>query len=194
VWRRWLAILGIAALAITAIAVAEIASLATEGQPHGKSQTHNQYQPAYALIVQLLLGGWNWLRTFLNHDTISALAIVVTAGFTGTLWWSTKGLWETTERHGRHLRRSSRAAIRAADAAKASSDAAIAIETASLFAFDLRMVIGFIESDPEFSSLQAFSWSDVMDIAEGRQRIWLYGVVAEGYARLSTFLISYGMT
>jgi hypothetical protein len=87
-WRRWLAILAVAALAIAAIAVAEISSLATEGQPHGISQAYNQYQPVYASLVQLLLGGWNWLRAFFDHDTISALGIVVTAGFTGTSWWS----------------------------------------------------------------------------------------------------------
>jgi hypothetical protein len=89
VWRRWLAILAIATLVITIIAVAEVFSLAAQGYPNRHSDTHNQYQPIYALTVQLLLGGWRWISERITHDTITTAAIVATALFTGTLWRAT---------------------------------------------------------------------------------------------------------
>jgi hypothetical protein len=115
-WRRWLAVLGVAALAITLVAVAEIFSLATEGQPLGRIHTQNQYQPVYASFVQLVLGGWNWLRDRVDHDTITTTFIAATAFFTGTLWWSTRRLWESSEAQGRHLEKSIAEASRSAAA------------------------------------------------------------------------------
>jgi hypothetical protein len=123
-WRRWLAVLAVAALLIGVVTVVEMFSLAAESQPYGKAQAHNQYQPVYASLVRLLLGGWNWLRERLDHDTLSTLAIVATACFTGTLWGSTRLLWKTSETHSRHLEQSVGAAKASADAANAHAIAA----------------------------------------------------------------------
>jgi hypothetical protein len=94
---------------IAAISVSEVFTLA-ESQPYGASHSHNQYQPVYASLVQLLLGGWHWLRDRVDHDTISTLAIVTTAIFTGTLWWSTKLLWESSDNHAHHAEKAIRVA------------------------------------------------------------------------------------
>ena len=102
-WRRWLLVLGIAALAIALIMVAEIFSLGSEGYPQRHSDTHNQYQGIYALTVQLLLGGWHWISDRVTHDTLTTAAIVATAIFTGTLWGATKQLRESSQEHARHM-------------------------------------------------------------------------------------------
>ncbi len=116
-WRRWIAILSVLALVIAMIAIAEIFSLATEGQPHGAYRTHNQYQPVYAALVQLLLGGWNWLRDRADRDTLTSVFIGVTAIFTGTLWWTTRQLWQSSQAHTNHLAASVKATEESAKAA-----------------------------------------------------------------------------
>jgi len=74
-WRRWLYVIVTASLVIGIIAGAEILSLASESYPQRQSYSHNQYQPVYASLVQLLLGGWHWLRDNIDHDTITTIAI-----------------------------------------------------------------------------------------------------------------------
>jgi hypothetical protein len=115
-WRRWLAVIFVAGLVIAIVAVDEIFSLATESQPHGASRAYNQSQPVYASLVQLLSGGWNWLRDRVDRDTLTSIFIGVTAIFTGTLWWSTRQLWRSSEGHAKHMAASAAEAVRAANA------------------------------------------------------------------------------
>ena len=117
-WRRWLAVLAVAVLVIAALLLIEIFSLASQSEIRREAYAHNQYQPVYASLVQLLIGGWNWLRERTDHDTISTLAIAATACFTGTLWWSTKRLWDSSREHAEHLGGSVQAARVAAEAAQ----------------------------------------------------------------------------
>jgi hypothetical protein len=91
-WRRWLYVILSASPVIGVIAGAEIFSLASESYPQRHAYSHNQYQPVYALLVELLLGAWQWLRDRIDHDTIISAAIVATAVFTGTLWAATRKL------------------------------------------------------------------------------------------------------
>src|SRR5207302_3481279 len=115
-WWRWVAVLAVATFTIIVVAVAEVFSLATESQPRGAGHADNQYQPIYASFVQLMIGGWNWLRDRVDHDTITTIFTAATAIFTGTLWWSTRRLWESSEAHGRHLEKSIAEASRSAAA------------------------------------------------------------------------------
>jgi hypothetical protein len=116
--RRWLAILAVAILVIAAITVAEFFVLTVADRSQGVIQAHNQYQPVYASLVQLFLGAWRWLLDRLDHNTITTIAIIATALFTGTLWSATRQLQKTSKIHARHLEESVTAAKAAADAAK----------------------------------------------------------------------------
>lgn len=69
----------------------------TEGYPQRISNAHNQYQPVYALLVELLVGGWHWLRDHIDHTTIETAAVAATAIFTATLWRATTRLWDSAE-------------------------------------------------------------------------------------------------
>jgi hypothetical protein len=141
-WHRVLAITVVASAVLAILFLAEVWSLATEGQPQSAAHPQNQYQPIYALTVQFLLGLWGWLGKRVDHDTISTLAIVATAVFTGTLWWSTKRLWESSETSAGHLERSLSITDRAASAAQKSADVAeralFTIERPRLFVGSLR--------------------------------------------------------
>ena len=114
-WRRYLLIAAIL-LILGFLGIAELWPFAVEGNPQRPPNPHNQYQPVYASLVQLLLGGWNWLRDWLDHDTITTIAIIATAIFTGTLWRATRQLQQTSETHAGHLEGSVIAAQAAAEA------------------------------------------------------------------------------
>jgi hypothetical protein len=105
-WRRWLLVLLVAALIIVVIISVEIFSLASESNPQRPSNAHNQYQPVYASLVELFLGGWRWVRDRIDHDTLTTIAIAATAFFTGTLWRATTRLWETSQIQANHMSRS----------------------------------------------------------------------------------------
>src|SRR6266849_10357004 len=101
-WRRVLLVVVIAGFAITCAAIAEIFSLAADGNAQGHHYSHNQYQPVYASLVQLALRGWHWLRESIDHDTITTIAIAATAIFTGTLYRATNQLRQTSQIHAGH--------------------------------------------------------------------------------------------
>jgi hypothetical protein len=91
-WGRWLCVAVTAGLIIGIIVGAEIFSLASEGYPQRQPHFHNQYQPIYASLVQIISGWWARFRVWFDHDAITTIAIATTAIFTGTLWAATKRL------------------------------------------------------------------------------------------------------
>src|ERR1700730_16980949 len=109
-WRRWLLVLLVAALIIAVITGAEIFSLASESNPQRPSNSHNQYQPVYASLVELLLGGWRWVLDRIDHDTLTTIAIAATAVFTGTLWAATRNLGHFAEAQAAEMQSLLRAA------------------------------------------------------------------------------------
>ena len=120
-WRRWLYVIVTASLVIGIIAGAEIFSLASESYTQRHPYSHNQYHPVYALLVELFLRGWRWVRDRIDHDIITTIAIAATAVFTGTLYRATNRLWLTSQEHARHMERSIREAERAAAAMERSA-------------------------------------------------------------------------
>ena len=92
--------------------------LPPEGYPQRYGYTGEQYQPIGSLFIQLIIGSWRWFRSWFDHDTITTLAIVATAVFTGTLWRATDRLWRISQIHARHGRKAADAATKSANMAE----------------------------------------------------------------------------
>jgi hypothetical protein len=78
--------------------------LPPEGYPQRYGYTGDQYQPIGSLFIQLVIRGWIWFRSWFDRDTITTLAIVATAIFTGTLWRATDRLMRAARRQSQDTR------------------------------------------------------------------------------------------
>jgi hypothetical protein len=76
--------------------------LPPEGYAQRYGYTGDQYQSVGSLFIQLIITSWHWFRSWFDHDTITTLAIVATAIFTGTLWRATNRLWQISQIHAGH--------------------------------------------------------------------------------------------
>jgi hypothetical protein len=130
VWRRWLAAFGAVAFMAVALAV-EWWWLPPEGYAQRYGHTGDQYKSVDSLFIQLVITSWHWFRSWFDHDTITTLAIVATAIFTGTLWRATDRLWRISQIHAGHTEQSISVAERSATAATVAMNAAEATAQAA---------------------------------------------------------------
>jgi hypothetical protein len=98
--------------------------LPPEGYPQRYGYTGDQYQPIGSLFIQLIGSGWRNFRSWFDHDTITTIAIVATAIFTGTLWRATDRLWRISQIHAGHTERSIALVEDSAEAATVAANAA----------------------------------------------------------------------
>jgi hypothetical protein len=183
VWRRWLLAFGAVAFMAAALA-AEWWWLPPEGYPQRYGYTGDQYQSVGSLFIQLVITSWHWFRSWFDHDTITTLAIVATAIFTGTLWRATDRLWRISQIHAGHTEQSVTIAQNAANAAR--SAAAAATEQARIMRNAERPYL--IPHEPELMlSQNAFKGSDrvmevhfdIENLGNGTAFVDSYGIARE---------------
>ena len=63
-----------------------------------------------------------------NNGAIAALAGIIVAFFTGTLWWATSGMWRSAEKQRADMLSATKASEDAARAAEKSANAAVGVE------------------------------------------------------------------
>jgi hypothetical protein len=105
--------------------------LAPEGYQQRYGYTGDQYQSVGSLFILLVIAGWHWFRSWFDHDTVTTLAIVATAIFTGTLWRATDRLWRISQIHAGHTEQSISVAEKSANAATVAMNAAKATAQAA---------------------------------------------------------------
>lgn len=129
--RTWLAIL------VVSIALFNVLWwIETTYSPLRDSEEYNKsYKPNYKrnpgddLVrgISLIVRGIE-----AHHDLWLVLETLALVGFTGTLWWSTRRLWQETASHADHLSTTAKAAQTSADAAMLHARAAVAAEVAEM--------------------------------------------------------------
>ena len=123
-WRRWSTIIAIAAGVIALLWWVETAYTPFHDNKeyyYSNSAGHKQ-SPGDDLLRIVF---WLVVDAIERHrDLWLVLETLVIALFTGTLWWSTRRLWQTSREHAAHMEASLHIARESAKAAQASAEAA----------------------------------------------------------------------
>ena len=121
-WRRWLAILAVAGILVGGLWWIETtyAPLRAHYEYHQPYAGGHKNSPGDDFVRVLGIIFWSVVDAIEgHHDLWLVLETLALVGFTGTLWWSTRALWQTSIEHSDHMKGSVEAARDAANASAA---------------------------------------------------------------------------